>query len=81
MAEPEHPEPIPTEDLYHDLYEQFVALQRSSSGFLSYADRRIRELKKHYEAKLGLADHQAAQITELNEWLVDQLKTPGRSHE
>ncbi len=73
-AEPDHPQPIPTEDLYHDLYEQFVALQQSSSGFLSYADRRIRDLKKHYEAKLRRADHQAAQIIEINEWLVDQLE-------
>ena len=74
MSEPDHPRPIPTEDLYHDLYGQFVALQQSSSAFLSYADRRIQELKKHYEAKLSWTNLQAAQITELNEWLVDQLE-------
>jgi len=74
VAEPDHPRPIPTEDLYYDLYEQFVVLQQSSSAFLSYADRRIRELKKHYEAKLRWTNLQAAQITELNEWLVDQLE-------
>ena len=74
VAEPDQSRPIPIEDLYHDLYEQFVALQQSSSAFLSYADRRIQELKKHYEAKLRWTNLQAAQITELNEWLVDQLE-------
>jgi len=74
VAEPSHPQPIPTEDLYHDLYEQFVALQESASGLLSYADRRIRDLKKHYESKVGWADHQAVQITELNEWMAEQLQ-------
>jgi hypothetical protein len=74
VAGPDHAPSISTEDLYHDLYEQFVALQQSSSAFLSYADRRIQELKQHYEAKLRWTNFQAAQITELNEWLVDQLE-------
>ncbi len=72
--EPIHPQPIATEDLYHDLYEKYVALQQSSSGVLSYADRRIRELKKHYESKLAWVDHQASQVIEVNEWLAEQLQ-------
>jgi hypothetical protein len=73
-AEPRHPQPVATEDLYHDLYEKFVALQDSSSGLLSYADRRVRELKQHYETKLGWARHEAEQVIELNEWLSEQLQ-------
>ena len=69
-----HPQPVATEDLYHDLYEQFVGLQRGASGSSRYADRRIRELKKHYESKLGWARHEADQIVEMNEWLVEQLQ-------
>lgn len=73
-AEPSHPQPAATDDLYHDLYEKFVALQESSSGLLSFVDRRIRELKTHYETKLGWAKHEAELIVELNDWLVEQLQ-------
>jgi hypothetical protein len=69
-----HPEPTPAEDLYHDLYAQYVLLQKSASGFLAYADRRIKELKKHYEAKLMWAKHRGELITDLNEWLYEQLR-------
>jgi hypothetical protein len=74
VVEAIHPQPIPSEELYHDLYEQFVALQDSASGLLSYADRRIRDLKKHYESKLGWTDHQVTQIVDLNEWMAEQLQ-------
>ena len=50
-----------------------MALQESASGLLSYADRRVRELKTHYETKLGWARHEAEQIVEMNEWLSEQL--------
>ena len=73
-AEPSHPQPAATDDLYHDLYQKFVALQESSSGLLSFVDRRIRELKTHYETKLGWAKHEAELIVELNDWLVEQLQ-------
>jgi len=73
-AEPIHPEPIPTEDLYHHLYERFVALQDASSGFLSYADRRIREVQRHYESKLARREYQTAQIVGLNEQMAEQLQ-------
>lgn len=68
-----HPQPVPTDDLYHDLYAQFVLLQRSASGFLAHADRRIDELKEHYDAKMAWATHKADLITDLNEWLYEQL--------
>jgi hypothetical protein len=73
-AEPVHPQPVASEDLYHDLYVQFVELQQLASGILSFADRRIRELKKHYESKLGWANYETDQIVEMNEWLVEQLE-------
>jgi glycosyl transferase family WbsX len=69
-----HPQPVPTEELYHDLYRQFVLLQHSASGFLAHADRRIEELKKHYEAKMVWAHHKGEVVTELNEWLYEQLR-------
>ncbi len=72
-SEPDHPQAVATEDLYHDLYERFVALQESSSGLLAYVDRRVRELKKHYEAKLRWARHEAELVTDLNDWLSEQL--------
>ncbi len=62
------------EDLYHDLYAQFVALQQSASGFVAYTDRRISELKTYYEARIAWANHKGDQITGLNEWLFEQLR-------
>jgi hypothetical protein len=69
-----HPQPVATEDLYHDLYQQFVLLQQSASGFLAYADRRIDELKKLYDAKMAWATHKGELITDLNDWLYEQLR-------
>jgi hypothetical protein len=74
LLEPVHPQPVASEDLYHDLYEQFVGLQQSASSILSFADRRVREQRKHYESKLGWERYEAAQIVEMNEWLVEQLE-------
>jgi Glycosyltransferase WbsX len=73
-AERQHPMPTPTEDLYFDLYDQFTKLQNVSSGYLSYADRRIRELKKYYEAKLGWQKFEGELVADLNEWLAEQLQ-------
>ncbi len=74
LPEPVHPQPVASEDLYHALYEQFVVLQRGASSILSFADRRVREQREHYESKLGWARYEADQIVEMNEWLVDQLE-------
>ena len=73
-AVPHHPQTVATEDLYNDLYEKFVALQETSSGFISYADRRVRDLKQHYEAKLERARLEGDQVVELNDWLSEQLR-------
>jgi hypothetical protein len=72
-VEPSHPAATPSEDLYFDLYEQFVKMQDISSGYLSYADRRVRELKSYYVDKLGWQRYENEQVTELNEWLSEQL--------
>ena len=75
LAEPvRHPQPVATDALYHDLYENFVALQQEASGVLSYVDRRIRELKKTYESKLGWTRYETDLIVEMNEWLIEQLQ-------
>jgi hypothetical protein len=74
-GEPVHPSPVPSEELYDDLYEKVVQLQKSSTGFLSFADRRMREMKKYYESKLSWERLHAAQVMEMNEWLTEQLKT------
>ncbi len=70
----QHPVASPSDVLYDDLYEQFVALQTSASGFLAYSDRRISELKKHYDAKVDWARHKGEMVAELNEWLYEQLR-------
>jgi hypothetical protein len=73
-----HPAPEPSEELYHDLYERFVALQQASSGVLASMDRRMKETKAYYEAKLGLARQQGDLIADMNEWLTAQLQLQAR---
>ena len=75
------PEPLGTrsaEDLYHDLYQQFVALQRSRSGMLSYSDRRLRELRNHYEVLLAESRREAREIAELNQDFAERLAFQAR---
>ncbi len=62
------------EDRYHDLYERFVALQRSSSGHLAAMERRLAELKTYYESKLGWTRYEAEEILDMNESLLEQLR-------
>jgi hypothetical protein len=62
------------EDRYHALYEQFVALQQSRSGVLSYADRRITELRKNYKSLLAETQDESRRIAELNEAMAEQVK-------
>jgi hypothetical protein len=73
LVEPDDAAAASAEDLYHDLYQQFVALQKSASGFLSYADRRLTEWKKAYEALLEESRAEARTIADLNEKMAAQL--------
>jgi O-antigen biosynthesis protein len=66
--------PTAVEDLYQDLYEQFVALQISTSGFLSYYDRRIREWRKYYEEMAAQAREDVVAIATLNQTMAEQLQ-------
>ena len=61
-------------DLYQDLYEQFVALQQLSSGFISYTDRRIGEWRKYYEGVLAEAKDDLRGIAALNQLMAEQLE-------
>ena len=66
--------PTPVADLYQDLYEQFVALQQLSSGFISYTDRRIGEWRKYYEGVLAEAKDDLRGIAALNQLMAEQLE-------
>jgi hypothetical protein len=66
--------PTPVADLYQDLYEQFVALQQVSSGFLSYTDRRIAEWRRYYEGVVAEARDDVRTIAALNQVMADQLE-------
>jgi hypothetical protein len=77
------PEPGPlaprsAEDLYHDLYQHYVTLQRSRSGMLSYSDRRLRELRNHYEALLAESRQEAREIADLNQDFAERLALQAR---
>jgi hypothetical protein len=82
----DHTAPTAIEDLYYGLYEKFVALQQSSSGFGAYAERRLQEMRLRYEAELAESRREAREIADLNqamvedvEFLIDQLKASGAS--
>ncbi len=74
LVEPTASRPTPVADLYQDLYEQFIALQQVSSGFLSYADRRIGEWRRYYEGLLSEAKDDVRDIAALNQMMADQLE-------
>jgi hypothetical protein len=84
---PEHDESevpsdaLPAEELYAELYDRFVALQSSASGFLSYADRRLKEWQKYYEGRLAEAREETRAIARMNQELVDQLAFQSQSAE
>ena len=61
------------EDRYQYLYEQFVALQVSRSGMLSYADRRITEWRRYYEGLLAESQDETRRVADLNEEMAQQL--------
>jgi O-antigen biosynthesis protein len=62
------------DDLYNDLYQQFVALQQSSSGFLSYADRQLTSRKIYYEQLLQEERLDTARIANLNQTMFELLE-------
>lgn len=62
------------EELYADLYRRFVDLQRSASGYLSYADRRLARVRRDYEAQLTRARDDLRGVAELNQAMADELK-------
>ena len=66
--------PTSAEDGYQSLYEQFVALQQSRSGILSYSDRRIREWRKYYEELLAEAREETQVVADLNEEMAQHLQ-------
>jgi hypothetical protein len=66
--------PTSVEDLYQDLYEQFVALQVSASGFLSTFDRRREEWRRHYEEVAAQAREDTLAIASLNQAMAEQLQ-------
>jgi len=74
LTEPEDAAATSAEDRYHDLYEQFVVLQESRSGILSYADRRIAEWRTFYERGVAEAQEETNKIAELNEELAQRLR-------
>ena len=74
LVEPIDSRPTPVADLYEDLYEQFVALQRVSSGFLSYTDRRINETQRRYEGMVAEVQDDLRKVAALNQVMADQLE-------
>ena len=70
--------PTTAEDLYHDLYRQFVALQRSRSGLLSYSDRRLSRLRAHYETLLAQSRRETLEVADLNQELAEQVALQAR---
>jgi hypothetical protein len=74
VVEPRVAAATSAEDRYHDLYEQFVLLQQSRSGILSYADRRITELRKYYEGLLAESRSETRRIADLNEEMAEHLR-------
>jgi hypothetical protein len=64
----------PTDELYAELYQRFVALQSLSSGFVSYADRRLKELQKYYDGRLAESRREAEIIAQLNQELIEKCE-------
>ena len=78
-AEPEvpvdaFPGTVAIEDLYDDLYQRFVDLQRSATGFLSYADRRLARTRREFEEQLAFARDETLTVAGLNQAMADELR-------
>lgn len=63
------------EELYEDLYGRFVDLQRTSSGYLSYADRRLVRVRHEYEDRLAQVRGELRAVAELNRAMADELRS------
>lgn len=66
-------EPTSIEDCYEDLYQQFVALQRSWSGFLGHSDRRIKALEDIFRQQLEAERRETHAIAELNQAMAEHV--------
>lgn len=64
-----------TEELYADLYQRFVELQRWASGYLSYADRRLARVRREYEDQLETARVELRAVAELNQAMAEELRS------
>jgi hypothetical protein len=64
----------PTDELYTELYQRFVALQSLLSGFVSYADRRLKESQNYYEGRLAESRREAEIIAQLNQELIEKCE-------
>jgi lipopolysaccharide biosynthesis protein len=71
---PERIEQAAPEEMYQDLYDRFVDLQRAHSGYLSYADRRRKELKARYEADVHRERAETRAIADLNQKMAEELQ-------
>lgn len=63
------------EELYEDLYRRFVDLQRSASGYLSFADRRLARVRREYEEQLATVRGEMRAVAELNQAMADELRS------
>jgi hypothetical protein len=62
------------EDLYHQLYDRFVALQAQQSGLLSYSDRKMTEWRNHYEGLLAQSRDETRAVADLNQEMTEELE-------
>ena len=68
------PAPAPIEDLYANLYERFVDLQKRSSGFLAIADRRLQSWRDHYAKELEKLRSENRRLAEWSLSLEEQVE-------
>ncbi len=66
--------PTSIEILYEGLYERFVRLQTSASGFISLADRRLKRWQDFYNGVLAEAREETRLIALLNQEFEERLE-------
>ncbi len=66
--------PTSIEIVYEELYERFVRLQTSASGFISLADRRLKSWQEYYEGRIAEAREETHLIATLNQELEERLE-------
>jgi len=72
------PAPAPIEDLYANLYERFVDLQKRSSGFLAIADRRLQSWRDFYAKELEKLRSENRRLAEWSLSLEEQVEFRSR---